>query len=115
MRREGKGRNSEQARDHGEKAAEAKGAAAALCWGQQQETRLSVGPLEKDVSETGPNPKCEIWQRFWVLNVLHRWPESKEASPESYSMAQLVPERHRHSLLGSPVLIQIALFLRPIT
>lgn len=40
--------------------------------------KLTVGPLEKDVSETGPGLESDIWQEVQVLNVLHSWQESRK-------------------------------------
>lgn len=114
-RRRCEGSGSQQAWDHGEETAGAKELLRRRAGDSDKERKLTVGPPEKDVSVTGPDPKCDIWQEFRVLNVLRSWQESKEASAESFSMVRPLPEHCCPLLLRSPVLIWISLFLRQST
>lgn len=91
-RREGHGSSSSQAWEHGEEPAGAKVLLKHCTGAGSKEIVWDSGAPEKDVKETGPDPKCDIWQEFWVLNVLCSWQESKEVAWESWHLAHPLPE-----------------------
>lgn len=105
----GNGSSSQQARRLRGGAARAKELRRHPCWGQRQGNATDSRPPDKLGSETGPDPECDSWQEFWARNVLRSWQESEGASSDSFGVACPLPAHHCHSLLESPVLVQISL------